>query len=322
MATNWGNYTGKLSPLPGLVCIVYYILDYRPLHPAHTCAYAHHLDYTGPSRAPGSATHVLDARLNLLTSLVPGIFTAKTCLDIGCNAGNVACQLGKWKDPPASRILSEYTPEILILIYDIAFDFHATSVTGVDIDPKLVAQAEKLLALRSSRARPSTENSRHVVDYYPLSAVLTHGYRVEPKSNVYRTSSPAPVASDWPRVQFISADWVASADRAISGPCDVILALSVIKWIHLEHLDEGLLNFFRKCANCLHSGGYLVIELQTWDSYEKAIRPNHSPHFRDNLKQLAYRPETSFTGLLADLGLTVCASSDELPRRIDVYRKD
>jgi len=262
MATNWGNYT----------------------------------DYTGPSRAPGSATHVLDARLNLLTSLVPGIFTAKTCLDIGCNAGNVACQL--------------------------AFDFHATSVTGVDIDPKLVAQAEKLLALRSSRARPSTENSRHVVDYYPLSAVLTHGYRVEPKSNVYRTSSSAPVASDWPRVQFISADWVASADRAISGPCDVILALSVIKWIHLEHLDEGLLNFFRKCANCLHSGGYLVIELQTWDSYEKAIRPNHSPHFRDNLKQLVYRPETSFTELLADLGLTLCASSDELPRRIDVYRKD
>ena len=42
----------------------------------------------------------------------------------------------------------------------------------------------------------------------------------------------------------------------------------------------------------------------------------------NNLKQLAYRPETSFTGLLADLGLTVCASSDELPRRIDVYRKD
>ncbi|KAJ4337835.1 hypothetical protein N0V87_004390 [Didymella glomerata] len=262
MATTWGNYT----------------------------------DYTGPSRAPGSATHVLDARLNLLTRLVPGIVTAKTCLDVGCNAGNVACQL--------------------------AFDFHAASVTGVDIDPKLVAQAEKLLALRSSRARPPTSGSPHIVDYYPVSAVLTHGYRIEPKSKVSRIPLIAPTTSDWPCVQFVSADWVASADRAISGPYDVILALSVIKWIHLEHLDEGVTIFFRKCALCLQSGGHLVIELQTWESYEKAIRPNHSPHFSENLKQLGYRPETSFDGLLAEQGLRLIASSTDLPRRINVYRKD
>ncbi|XPS80277.1 hypothetical protein M3J09_012235 [Ascochyta lentis] len=262
MATNWGNYT----------------------------------DYTGPSRAPGSATHVRDARLHLLTTLVPDIFTAKTCLDIGCNAGNVSCQL--------------------------AFDFHAASVTGVDIDPKLVAQAEKLLALRSSRARPPTGKSQRTVDYYPVSAILTHGYRIEPKNKGLRTLSSVSTTSDWPFVQFVSADWVASADRAISGPYDVILALSVIKWIHLEHLDEGVRTFFRKCATCLRSGGYLVIELQTWDSYEKAVRPNHSPHFSENLKLLVYRPETSFDGLLREHNLRLCASSTDLPRRINIYRKD
>lgn len=232
----------------------------------------------------------------MLTTLVPGIFTAKSCLDVGCNAGNVACQL--------------------------AFDFYAASVTGVDIDPKLVAQADKLLALRSSRARPLAGTSQHIVDYYPISAILTHGYRVEPKSKVSRNSSPVSTASDWPCVQFVSADWVASVDRAISGPYDVILALSVIKWIHLEHLDEGLRTFFSKCATCLRSGGYLVIELQTWDSYEKAVRPNHSPHFRENLDKLVYRPETSFDDLLEEHHLRLCASSSELPRRINVYRKD
>jgi 7SK snRNA methylphosphate capping enzyme len=281
---------------------------------------AYHSDYTGPSRAPGSATHVLDARLNLLAALVPGIFTAKTCLDVGCNAGNVACQLGKLKDPPAP-VLSDYTSKLLILTHVIAFDFHAASVTGVDIDPKLVAQAEKLLALRSSRARHPTGGSQHTVDYYPVSAVLTHGYRVEPKSKVSRISSPASTTSDWPCVQFVSADWVASADRAIYHRYDVILALSVIKWIHLEHLDEGVKTFFRQCATCLQSGGYLVIELQAWDSYEKAVRPNHSPHFNENLKQLVYRPETSFDGLLAEQGLNLVASSTNLPRRINVYRK-
>ncbi|KAF9691763.1 hypothetical protein EKO04_010268 [Ascochyta lentis] len=304
MATNWGNYTGNLSALPGFVCMVVHTCTHSALESGAN-ADAHHLDYTGPSRAPGSATHVRDARLHLLTTLVPDIFTAKTCLDIGCNAGNVSCQLG-----------------FLILTRAIAFDFHAASVTGVDIDPKLVAQAEKLLALRSSRARPPTGKSQRTVDYYPVSAILTHGYRIEPKNKGLRTLSSVSTTSDWPFVQFVSADWVASADRAISGPYDVILALSVIKWIHLEHLDEGVRTFFRKCATCLRSGGYLVIELQTWDSYEKAVRPNHSPHFSENLKLLVYRPETSFDGLLREHNLRLCASSTDLPRRINIYRKD
>jgi 7SK snRNA methylphosphate capping enzyme len=101
----------------------------------------------------------------------------------------------------------------------------------------------------------------------------------------------------------------------------VILALSVIKWIHLEHLDHGLDVFFDKCASNLAPGGHLVIELQMWDSYLKAIRPHHSPHFAGNLKKLVYRPETSFDELLATRGLELCASSTELARRINVYRK-
>ena len=51
-------------------------------------------DYTGPSKAPGTATHVTDPRLNLLAALSPALFHGKTCLDIGCNAGSVSSQLG------------------------------------------------------------------------------------------------------------------------------------------------------------------------------------------------------------------------------------
>lgn len=202
----------------------------------------------------------------------------------------------------------------------IAFDFHAASVAGVDIDPKLVAQAEKLLALRASRARPPTKNSERVVDYFPLSAVLTHGYRIEPASEASRRHS-ASALSPWPLVSFFSADWVMTTNRETSGPYDIILALSVIKWIHLEHLDEGLRHFFAKCSSSLTPGGYLVIELQDWASYEKAVRPNTAPHFGQSLKDLQYRPETSFDELLANEGLGLCASSKALPRPISVYRK-
>jgi 7SK snRNA methylphosphate capping enzyme len=101
----------------------------------------------------------------------------------------------------------------------------------------------------------------------------------------------------------------------------VILALSVVKWLHLEHGDEGLVTFFRKCASSLAKGGYLVIELQLWDSYQRAVRPKVAPQFKETFDKLKYRPETSFVELLQEQGLHLCATSEQLPRRICVYRK-
>ncbi|KAF2028191.1 S-adenosyl-L-methionine-dependent methyltransferase [Setomelanomma holmii] len=252
-------------------------------------------DYSGPAKVPGSAIHVVDPRLRLLTTLTPGLFAAKSVLDIGCNAGGVSCQL--------------------------VFDFQAASVTGVDIDPKLVGQAKKLLALRASRSRPPTKVGERAVDYFPISAVLTHGYRIEPELGSSRCPSTASAEPMWPCVNFFAADWVVASTPETSGPFDVILALNVIKWIHLEHLDQGLHDFFTKCSSSLNPGGYLIIELQTWDSYEKAVRPNTAPHFSQSIRKLQYRPETSFDALLAGEGLHLCASSDALPRLIKIYRK-
>jgi hypothetical protein len=91
----------------------------------------------------------------------------------------------------------------------VAFNFDAASVTGVDIDPKLIGQANKLLALRSSRARPPTKGCASIVDYFPQSAVLEHGF----------------VDSPGDSTRFFAADWAGTTD--FSGPYDVILALSV-----------------------------------------------------------------------------------------------
>lgn len=99
MATNWGNYRGKshsnslwnssgTSSHPAIQNLIYSLTTLLPC-----CE-----DYHPPgSQFPGSAsTHVRDARLTLLDSMIPGLFkNAKTILDIGCNAGNVSCQLGK-----------------------------------------------------------------------------------------------------------------------------------------------------------------------------------------------------------------------------------
>lgn len=182
---------------------------------------------------------------------------------------------------------------------------------GVDIDPDLVIKAQHLLALRSSRMRPSSAAGEPIVDYFPMSAVLRNPH--------IPASAPSP--SSCPRVNFIAADWVVSTDPAIAGPYDFILALNVIKWIHLEHLDAGVATFFQRCNASLATGGYLVIELQTWDSYQKAVLPNAAPHFAANLAKLKYRPETSFPELLRDQGFNLCATSAQLRRQINIYRK-
>ncbi|OAK97388.1 Bin3-domain-containing protein [Phaeosphaeriaceae sp. SRC1lsM3a] len=249
-------------------------------------------DYIGTAKAAGSAIHVRDPRLDHIQDLVPHLFTGKNCLDIGSNAGAVSCSL--------------------------VFDHDAASVTGVDIDQNLVGQANKLLALRASRVRPPTQHTERSVDWFPMSAVLKYGY-IEPEFHSLRSSIGPTASLQRPRVSFYAADW--ATDQDLTGSYDVILALSVIKWIHLEHLDQGLKSFFAKCATSLAPGGNLVIELQTWESYEKAVRPNKAPHFLANFKQLQYRPETSFDQLLADEGLTLCASSDALKRPIKIYRR-
>ncbi|KAF1961970.1 hypothetical protein CC80DRAFT_463544 [Byssothecium circinans] len=255
--------------------------------PTKSSDWGNYTDYLGPNHQLGKppANHVRDPRLTLIDSL--GIsFKGQRCCDVGSNDGTVGIQL--------------------------AFDFGAQEVVGVEIDPQLVNKAQALLALRSSRLRPSqTEGSAPEVDFFPVSAVLSYGHNP--------ASAPSP--SSWPRVSFIAADWVSSADPALSGPYDVILALNVLKWIHLKHLDDGLLAFFHKCQESLASSGYLVIQLQTWESYEKAVRPNAAPHFAGNLAKLRYRPETSFTKLLQDVGLDLHLSSSQLRRRIDIYRK-
>lgn len=220
---------------------------------------------------------------------------------------------------------SDYCSAFLILTVP-ALNFDAAAVTGVDIDPNLITQARDHLSLRASRVRPPADGAERTVDYFPLSAILQHGYRSKDRQQkrptAHKNANFAVAPTSWPCVKFISEDWAISKNPATAGPYDIILALSVIKWIHLEHLDEGLERFFSKCSSSLLPGGYLVLEIQPWESYEKAIHPKKAPHFGERLQRLNYRPETSFTELLTRQGLVHCVTSEALPRRISVYRKD
>lgn len=71
---------------------------------------------------------------------------------------------------------------------------------------------------------------------------------------------------------FIQADYVPDMDvpmTTIVPEFDVILALSVTKWIHLNYGDEGLKKVFEKMYMQLREGGLLVLEPQDWPSYRR-----------------------------------------------------
>jgi hypothetical protein len=107
MAAQFGNYMGRCHSIsPRRAVGVLTGFSKRPslgnCCPASIRADSP-ADYSGVSKLPASATHVLDPRLQILATLIPGIFAAKHCLDVGCNAGSVSIQLCKCrKDTPAT----------------------------------------------------------------------------------------------------------------------------------------------------------------------------------------------------------------------------
>lgn len=74
-------------------------------------------------------------------------------------------------------------------------------------------------------------------------------------------------------VEFRTEDFLESPLRRppdmLPEKFDVVLCLSVTKWVHFAHGDRGVRNLFRRIFKRLRRGGLLVLEPQDWRSYKK-----------------------------------------------------
>ncbi|KAL7270388.1 hypothetical protein RUND412_006909 [Rhizina undulata] len=246
--------------------------------------------YQGVSRYEGFnlASHVVDLRIKLLAERFPSLFLGRNVLDIGCNNGAVA-----------AHIALTYSPQ---------------TVTGVEIDGELVQKAKSHLSFRYSRTAPEGTaeedlKGRDVTNYFPISSVMSHGHR------------PYPHAEDaFPRnVKFIHWDFASAEVPLEEGGFETVLALSVVKWIHLQNGDEGLKSFFRKVHATLAPHGHFVLEPQDWDSYKKAVKKNRP--LKPSFETLTLTP-SDFKRLIEETGFTLEGTiEDGLRRCIYVYKK-
>lgn len=121
---------------------------------------------------------------------------------------------------------------------EVAKQFECKSIVGLDIDKSLINQAIKNLT-KCKKSLPM-DNELKRQQKFPFNVSFVHGNYVLKDD----------VLLEIEREQF-----------------DVILCLSITKWIHLNFGDKGLKQAFKRMFLQLRPQGKLILEAQPFDNY-------------------------------------------------------
>ncbi|XP_059152538.1 uncharacterized protein LOC131938500 [Physella acuta] len=207
--------------------------------------------------------HEPDPRLQYFD---PSWFKGKDVLDIGCNTGHITLALAE--------------------------QFYPHKILGMDIDGKLIQAARQNIRHMLSQRRKDSSK-------YPCVFEMTKGPL---------EAHPLMGSSDqFPNnVLFLQGNYVPGSEEILKlqkEEYDIILALSITKWIHLNNGDDGLKLFFQKIFRQLRPGGRLILEPQPWSTYRK--RAKLSAELFAKYQSIKLKPE-GFKHYLLSIGFVKC----------------
>uniref|UniRef100_A0A0M3IG99 RNA methyltransferase n=1 Tax=Ascaris lumbricoides TaxID=6252 RepID=A0A0M3IG99_ASCLU len=215
-------------------------------------------------------------------------FQKKAVLDVGCNAGYITLSIAK--------------------------DFEPRRILGIDIDDHLIGVARKNI-------RHYCDGDTAIKGSFPASFARRYG-PISAHSTKFSTAFPD-------NVWFRRQNYVLESDdclNQVKEEFDVILALSITKWIHLNWGDAGLKRFFRRVFLQLRPGGLFILEPQAFRSYKK--RAKITPEVQETYKSIQFLPDAFQEFLIREVGFESCelleapkAKTKGFEREIHLYHK-
>ncbi|KAI5089028.1 7SK snRNA methylphosphate capping enzyme [Silurus meridionalis] len=239
--------------------------------------YGNYNQYYG-YRNPGA---IEDARIRVFE---PEWFQGKEVLDLGCNTGHVTLTIAKnWRPArivgldidstlihAAKQNVRHYLSEVHTL--------QARKETGRGEDGEEKDKEKPSVDIRQKGGSEDGENKTEQIKdsissnenrLFPVSLCVSRGPIAAPPLPDTPTLPPGNFPSN---VTFVRANYVLDSDVLLETQreeFDVIMCLSVTKWIHLNWGDVGLRRFFQRVYRHLRPGGLFILEPQPWNSYNK-----------------------------------------------------
>ncbi|XP_034653258.1 probable RNA methyltransferase bin3 [Drosophila subobscura] len=137
-------------------------------------------------------------------------------------------------------------------------------------------------------------------EFFPISFPLTYGGMPQLPPPAGKSPNLSNKNQFPANVFFRQTNYVLKDESLMANDTqqyDLILCLSVTKWMHLNFGDAGLKLAFKRMFNQLRPGGKLILEAQNWASYKK--KKNLTPEIYNNYKQIEFFPNKFHEYLLS-----------------------
>lgn len=226
--------------------------------------YGNHCSYKGFA----ALTENNDVRLRVFKQY-PYLFQNKDVLDIGCHSGHVTLAIGRILNPKsvlgvdiASNLISMANHNLSLFVKI------PTEKPNNSVAPKTSETNASTCKKKKNNRRDRTKGS----GFYPISFGITYkGIPRLPKQsndqNATAQNDVFPNNVNFKTMNYVETDDVSATD---AQQYDLIICLSVTKYIQLNFGDAGLKGAFKKMFNQLRPGGKLILEAQNWASYERS----------------------------------------------------